>query len=987
MATNGTQDVSLSSGLAYGSPDGELSTLTCHRQDSCPLVSIRGFFSMGTTSDGTPNGANSSDLWNVIYRMSCRLANVALLIVVLAAAAVGRVGQAALPYAKQATWAETLHASRAALDAANLSPAEREEARRRLGQQVEDDFPTQWDWTLQDFGTNFSKWFIAAGSTEIERAMVSRVLEQLGAGGSGLRKEFDSLGRLAASSSDPRWLNLYIATCEQRRALRLKAVLAKAPRIVFTKHLTLRPSFFAYTEGQSDAQAERHFLPGSALCVLEMDGLWGRVRTLLEDPEGAIRDPAVTYDGTRVLFAWKKSLDEDDYHLYDLDPASGRVRQITSGTGFADYEPAYLPNGDIVFASTRCVQTVDCWWTEVSNLYTCDANGRFLRRLSFDQVHAIYPQVTEDGRVLYTRWDYNDRGQIFPQALFQMNPDGTGQTEYYGNNSWFPTTIAHARGIPGTAKVLAIFCGHHTSQAGKLGVLDPAKGRQENRGAQLVAPVRETPAERIDDYGQGGDLFQYPYPLTETEFLVTYAPLGWDRPNRKSRGKRDAGFGIYWMDMDGRRELLVSDPRLPCNQPVPLVARAKPHQRPSLVDYRQQTGTFYVQDIYAGPGLAGIPRGAVKRLRVVALEFRAAGVGNNGSGGPGGGALVSTPIAVGNGSWDVKIVLGDATVREDGSAFFTAPARTPVYFQALDEKGHVIQTMRSWSTLQPGENQSCVGCHEHKNSAPLTANYGSTRALLAGPQALEPFYGPPRGFSFPKEIQPILDRHCTRCHNDRNLKMESRRIAGAITREADPVWDPAVWSSAFRRNEAGNSKPRDAGGAVPPKGGTPNQPAFSLLGEGNLDALAKRRWSDAYLNLTLAYPDKDYESRGSSRGRYDGCVVNWIGSQSIPAPLPPYVAGACRSELISLLESGHYGVKLSSEEMDKIACWIDLLVPYCGDYFEANAWTEEDMQKYRRYLAKRQRMEAEERRNIEDLIAHRQAEEVQEHARANGVAR
>jgi hypothetical protein len=447
-----------------------------------------------------------------------------------------------------------------------------------------------------------------------------------------------------------------------------------------------------------------------------------------------------------------------------LDVASNQVVQVTSGLGFADYEPAYLPNGDLIFASTRCVQTVDCWWTEVSNLYTCDAKGRFLRRLCWDQVHTLYPQVLDDGRVIYTRWDYNDRGQIFPQPLFQMYPDGTGQTEFYGNNSWFPTTIAHARGIPGTQQVLAILCGHHTPQAGKLAVLDPARGRQENSGVQLVAPRRETPAQRIDAYGQDGELWQYPYPLNEEQCLVAYAPLGWDQPP-PSRG--DAAFGVYWMDFAGRRELLVSDPRLPCTQPVPLAARPRPLVWANRVDYTLGSGTFYMQDIYAGPGLAGVPRGTIKKLRVVALDFRAAGIGNNASGGPGGAALVCTPIAIGNGAWDVKAVLGQAKVYADGSALFTVPAYTPVYFQALDERGCAVQTMRSWSTLQPGEYFGCVGCHEHKNTAPPTENYGFSLAMRAGPQNLEPFYGPPRGFSFPKEIQPILDRHCIRCHKDR----------------------------------------------------------------------------------------------------------------------------------------------------------------------------------------------------------------------------
>jgi hypothetical protein len=263
-----------------------------------------------------------------------------------------------------------------------------------------------------------------------------------------------------------------------------------------------------------------------------------------------------------VLFAWKKSLDEDDYHLYEMNVASGAVRQLTFGLGFADYEGAYMPNGHIVFNSTRCVQTVDCWWTEVSNFYTCDGDGRYLRRLGFDQVHSNYPTVTPDGRVLCTRWEYSDRGQIFPQGLFQMNPDGTGQTVFYGNNTWFPTAILHARAIPGTQKAVAIFSGHHTIQKGWLGILDPSRGRQENQGAQLIAPVRETEAVRVDAYGQEGDQFQYPYPLSETEFIVAFRPADSDRR-----------FGIYWMDKDGRRELLASDPAISCNQPVPLAPR------------------------------------------------------------------------------------------------------------------------------------------------------------------------------------------------------------------------------------------------------------------------------------------------------------------------------------------------------------------------------------------------------------------------------
>ena len=272
--------------------------------------------------------------------------------------------------------------------------------------------------------------------------------------------------------------------------------------------------------------------------------------------------------------------------------------------------------------------------------------------------------------------------------------------------------------------------------------------------------------------------------------------------------------------------------------------------------------------------------------------------------------MSSTPVSIGNGTWDVKRVLGEAKVHEDGSAFFAVPARTPVYFQALDENGYVVQTMRSWSTLQPGENFSCVGCHEPKNQAPLM-NRTITMAVKAGAETLKPFYGQARGFSFIKEIQPILDRHCINCHTGNNAE------------------------------------------------------AFSLSGNQTTEEQPKRKWSDAYLALTNAYrdsPSKSYIGRSNDR-------VNWISVQSPPTMLRPYYAGAARSKLITMLEHGHEGVKLSREEIDKLACWIDLLVPYCGDYTEANAWTQKEMSKYKHFMKKRKRMEEIERKNIKELIA------------------
>ena len=96
------------------------------------------------------------------------------------------------------------------------------------------------------------------------------------------------------------------------------------------------------------------------------------------------------------------------------------------GEGVADYEGCYLPDGEIIFNSTRCMQIVDCWWTEVSNLYRCDAEGKNIRRLTRDQVHLNYPAVSWDGRILYTRWEYVDRPACPIQSLWAIRPDGTG---------------------------------------------------------------------------------------------------------------------------------------------------------------------------------------------------------------------------------------------------------------------------------------------------------------------------------------------------------------------------------------------------------------------------------------------------------------------------------------------------------------------------------------------------------------------------------
>ncbi len=562
---------------------------------------------------------------------------------------------------------------------------------------------------------------------------------------------------------------------------------------IVVKHKQLGGSHYAYTEAVSDTydsgapngEETTMFRPGSQMVLVELekngDSVTRTETVLLESETGVIRDPDVSVDGTKVLFSWKKEEKTDDFHLYEYDLITKKTRQLTFGLGVADTEPKYLPDGNIVFSSCRTIQTVDCFKVPVSNLYLCGPNGENIVRVGYDQVHTTYPTVTEDGRVLYTRWDYNDRNQLFVQGVFQMFPDGTGQTEVWGNNANFPTTLLHTRPVKGVSdKYLSIASGHHVRQAGKLVVLDTSVGRNDPDAVTLVFPDGYYGKdESVDHYGEKGPLYKYPYSISEDQFLVSYAPDGWIS---MSNATPSADFSIYLMDMDGNKVNLVpGTPEYPASQIVPVTTRTL-FERASMVNFSGNTGTFYVGNVYEGEGMEGVKFGTAKYLRVVALDYRAFAIGHSDTFGIDSMRYATgdplSAISTGNGSWDVKRVLGMVPIEADGSALFKVPSETPVYFQVLDAEGQVIQSMRSWSTLMPGETFSCVGCHEDKNTVPPAVST-TTIAMAKGVQELQPEpwqtgegyedydpYEDSRGFSYLEEIQPILDESCVKCHNN-----------------------------------------------------------------------------------------------------------------------------------------------------------------------------------------------------------------------------
>lgn len=591
----------------------------------------------------------------------------------------------------------------------------------------------------------------------------------------------------------------------------LEDLMDTATSFIAVKHYQLGGSHYAYTEyineymnGDRVEGPENYYKPGSQLILVELEKNGREVTktetVLIDSPSGMLRDPDVSADGKEVVFSWKQS-NADDFHLYkanieELREDSTKYRQITFGSGDTQTEPKFLPNGNIIFSCSKITQTVDCWHIPVSNLYICGPEGENMVRVGYDQVHTTYPTVTDDGRVLYTRWDYNDRNQMYIQGVFQMMPDGTNQTEVYGNDpSGFVTSFLHTRAIPGTTdKYMTIGSGHHTRQMGKLMIIDTSKGRNSIDAVDYVFPSDpgNQPKTTInyDGFGQDGTVYKYPYPINETEFLVAQAP------GRQGTNDLDTPFSIYLMNTSGEKIKLVDGSTgIPASQIVPIKNRTM-FVRPSMVNYASDTGTYYMGDVYQGEGMEGVERGEAKQLRVVALDYRSYAIGATVGSGTG-TSDPYTPIATGNGAWDVKRVLGVVDIEEDGSALFKVPANTPVYFQVLDEKGEVIQTMRSWTTLMPNETFSCVGCHEDKNTVPPANATNTSMAMNKGVQEivpeswqdpdLDPYdpYGSDNAFSYLEEIQPILDESCVSCHSNVETAYETINLSNSSGNSTD----------------------------------------------------------------------------------------------------------------------------------------------------------------------------------------------------------
>ncbi len=521
-------------------------------------------------------------------------------------------------------------------------------------------------------------------------------------------------------------------------------------------------NFSYYAEGPQRVTYE----PGGKLLKLNLRT--GVLTTLLDDPLGGVRDPQVHYGGKTIVFSYRKG-EDTHYHLYEIGIDGTGLRQLTDGD-YDDIEPAYLPDGGIMFVSSRCKRWVNCWLTQVAVLHRCDADGTNIRQISSNNEHENTPWPLPDGRILYQRWEYVDRSQVHYHHLWTTNPDGSGQMTYYGNMEPGILMI-DAKPIPGTGKVLSLFSPGHGSRehAGKPTIIDPKAGPDALGSARTVHEDAN---------------FRDPYPLSEDLFLV-------------ARDQR-----LYLMDGSGALQVIYEIPEaeraagFTCHEPRPIQSRPVELVIPPRSKPGESTGRFVLANIYEGRNMAGVAPGEIKKLLV--LESLPKPINYTGG---------MEPLSYG-GTFTLERVMGTVPVEPDGSAYFETPALRSLILVALDEKDLAVKRMQSFFTVQPGEVMSCVGCHEQRTRTVLPAS--GLQAMNREPSPIAPIADVPDIFDFPRDIQPILDRLCVDCH-DYRPGVQGGPMAGHVilTGDRGPLYSHSYFTlSALRQFSDGRNAPK-----------------------------------------------------------------------------------------------------------------------------------------------------------------------------------
>ncbi|MDO5310071.1 MAG: NPCBM/NEW2 domain-containing protein [Planctomycetia bacterium] len=614
----------------------------------------------------------------------------------------------------------------------------------------------------------------------------------------------------------------------------------------------------------------------------------GRLKGVKLDSTWGFLAPHLAYDGKTIYFSaadtknprhayeWTQ---ENAYHIFRVNLDGSELTQLTDGP-WDDIDPCLLPNGRVAFISERRGGYGRCHARPCPSytLHSMNPDGSDIVALSVHETNEWAPTVDHNGMIVYTRWDYVDRGFNQAHHPWITFPDGRDSRAIQGNYSSDEHSRPHfetsLKPIPDSNLFVGIASGHHTQNFGSVILLDPMV-EDDDVGNDPMAPIRRVTPEQLfpeAEIGTHGPPHNYgqPYPLSEDFFLVVY-----DAFSGSAKGEEN-NYSVYLLDSFGNKDLIYRDPAISCQHPIPVMAREVPPVIPNqtyvgLTDEERArinppqelptTATVGLVDVYKTT--RPFPEGAkIKELRIVQLLPKTT-------------VNANMPWIGFGGENSARKVLGTVPVEEDGSARFDAPVNVPFYIQALDENGVAVQTMRSATYVHPGETLTCLGCHEGRFNASQNANAPIPTAFTREPSKIEPEMVGTNPMNYPRLIQPILDKHCAQCHEQGAKEGKTFELGRGPEEQ--------YFLSSYINL----------------------RPYVYVLGNGN------------------ANPDAPVKFQP-----HGGAAWN---SFSIAKTMPGEF-GANRSELWKIIKDGHYDVKLSPEELRAFALWMDNNCDFFGAY-------------------------------------------------------
>lgn len=632
----------------------------------------------------------------------------------------------------------------------------------------------------------------------------------------------------------------------------------------------------------SDHPVARDILDGRTV----EEGAWTG-RTL--GPGGYLA-PDVSWDGSTIAFAYtrgkpeiRKWNDDTVYHIFTCAADGSSLRQLTTGCS-NDLDPCWLPNGRMAFISERRGGFGRCHGRPVPTftLHSMFPDGSDIVQLSPHETNEWHPSVDNDGMILYTRWDYVDRGFSQAHHLWRTTPDGRDPREVNGNTrerlyDSSPLMEMNGRAVPGSRLYVAVATPHHGCAYGSIILVDPAK-RDDDRMSQVRRVTPEQPLPESETHGGGmraSGSYATPWPLSDKYFICVYD----GNANGKYSPHPIRRYAITLVDVFGNKTRIYTHPTISCLDPMPLQARTRPPvlahgtlvgrpanadgTRPAPIPAKDLPKTAQIGLINVYNSKLPFPKGTeVAALRVwqVLPKFS---------------PITAQPRLGAESQQVARQCLGTVPVEKDGSAFFDAPVDVPLYFQALDAEGCTVQNMRSDTYVHPGERLMCNGCHEERTSAARKPGTDLPLAMRREASKIKPAPEGAKPYSYVRLVQPVLDAKCVSCHGEKRAKNA-----------------PDLRNGDWRKN--------------------------------------KQKWSTSFdaLRPYVHFFAYDYEITRTRHG-YQAFFE--------PAYTAPRTTGAHASKLYWMLKKGHHDVKLTPDEWERLLIFMGSNAQFAGHDHDIDA--------------------------------------------------